>query len=404
MSIGSRICGTVGNEPSCWKGVYGMKPVTLWMAAATSVGLVAIPARAAAPESIGSAILVVNQVTAAIAAETRTLRTGDDVRQNELIEVSKTSKGEIRLNDDTKLALGPGSRLMLDRFVYSPDKTGNAIMLNMIEGTFRFITGLAKKPSYIIRTPSAAITVRGTIFDTYVMASGEAWVLLQEGGVSVCNIRGDCRTLDEPGKMIPVTASGEIGKPVRWADLGGIDGSIFDRAFPFVREVPSIDPSPVFTREALLETLSDRPVDQKRERIAKSQPKDEEERSTPRRKAKFVGIEMGRKRHVFKVVERDDDEDGDKVVKPRRPVGVRLPGRGIKIKKPKDVDKAGTEYPKSERRGKFLRAALGAAVIAGSLGSRGSSHYPKQPGGGEMIGHGMPGRSSLGGSILKEMK
>ena len=55
-------------------------------------------------------------------------------------------KGEFRLNDDTKLALGPGSRLVLDKFVYDSDKKAGSIVLDLTKGAFRFITGVASKP------------------------------------------------------------------------------------------------------------------------------------------------------------------------------------------------------------------------------------------------------------------
>ena len=127
-------------------------------------------------------------------------RTGDNVRQDELIEVSTDGTGEIRLRDNTQLALGPGSRLLLDEFVYKPDISGGAIVLNLVKGSFRFITGIAAKPAYVIRTPSASITVRGTIFDVYVQTSGMSWLLLIEGAIEVCNDEGRLRTARRAGQ------------------------------------------------------------------------------------------------------------------------------------------------------------------------------------------------------------
>jgi hypothetical protein len=80
-------------------------------------------AAVAAPgDAIGSAVTVVNYVTASLenAADERQLASGDDVRQQELIEVDQDSRSEIELNDRTKLALGPGARMLLDKFVYVP--------------------------------------------------------------------------------------------------------------------------------------------------------------------------------------------------------------------------------------------------------------------------------------------
>lgn len=215
--------------------------------------LVSASAAVAAPQQpVGSALLVVNLVTAEFNRDTRTLQTGDRVHQDETIEVGLDGSSELKLDDETKLALGPGSHLTLDKFVYDPAKANGSIVLDLVKGTFRFMTGVAAKPTYVIKTPAAAITVRGTIFDVYVQDNGLSWLLLHEGAVQVCNQRGQCRVHDEPGKLIRITGDGDVGSPVKWASLPGKDTVPFDNAFPFVAKSPSIDPTPFFTRDAIL--------------------------------------------------------------------------------------------------------------------------------------------------------
>lgn len=228
-----------------------MKSPSILTALALLVAFGAFPA--GAQERVGSAVVVVNLVTAAFNRDTRSLMDGDDVRQDELIEVGLDARSEIELEDQTKLALGPGSRLTLDKFVYDPDKqTDGSIVLDLIKGTFRFVTGVAEKPTYLIKTPAAAITVRGTIFDVYVEDDGFAWLLLHEGAVQVCNLRGECRDLDEPGKLIRIGDDGDVGSPVRWASLDDNNRVPFDDAFPFVSESPEFDSDPVLTRDAIM--------------------------------------------------------------------------------------------------------------------------------------------------------
>ena len=201
---------------------------------------------------VGSAVQVVNLVTAEFNRDTRTLQRGDRVHQDETIEVGLDGSSELKLDDDTKLALGPGSHLTLDKFVYDAEKAKGSIVLDLVKGTFRFMTGVAEKPTYIIKTPAAAITVRGTIFDVYVENNGLSWLLLHEGAVQVCNQRGDCKDLTEPGKLIRIGDDGAVGPPVRWASLPGSDKVPFDDAFPFVTKAPSIDPNPVLTRDVIV--------------------------------------------------------------------------------------------------------------------------------------------------------
>ena len=191
-------------------------------------------------------------MTAEYETDYRRLTKGDDVHQDELIEVSAKGTGELKLRDDTKLALGPGSQLLLDEFVYNPDMTGGAIVLNLVRGTFRFITGIAAKPAYVIRTPTASITVRGTIFDVYVQDSGLSWLLLIEGAIEVCNEEGECRVHDEPGKLIRITPAGDVGNPVKWASLPDKQAAPFNTAFPFMVAAPLIDPDPIFTPDYVI--------------------------------------------------------------------------------------------------------------------------------------------------------
>src|ERR1700730_16158631 len=135
------------------------------------------PASAAAGDAIGSAVTVVSVVTASLDNDKHNLAQGDGVRAQELIAVDNDGRSEIELRDKTKLALGPGAKLLLDKFVYDPDIDGGAIVMNL---------------------------VRGTIFDVYVKPDDTAWLLLIEGAVEVCTASGKCFVHDEPGKLIRI--------------------------------------------------------------------------------------------------------------------------------------------------------------------------------------------------------
>jgi len=214
---------------------------------------------AAPGDPIGSAITVVSIVTASLDKDQRKLAQGDGVRAQELIAVDDDGRSEIELRDKTKLALGPGAKLLLDQFVYDPDIDGGAIVMNLVRGSFRFITGLAAKPAYVIHVPNASITVRGTIFDVYVKPDNTAWLLLIEGAVEVCSSSGKCIVHDEPGKLIRILPD-TVGTPVKWAGLPGKVDAVFDAAFPFVSRAPGVDPNPIFTREQIvLGTFPEKP-------------------------------------------------------------------------------------------------------------------------------------------------
>src|SRR5262249_48882573 len=147
----------------------------------------------------------------------RKLSRGDDVHQDETIEVDPDAEGQLRLQDETKLALGPGSRLVLDKFVYDGGKKSGSIILNLANGAFRFITGIAAKQTYVINTPTASITVRGTIFDVYILSDNSVWLLLQEGAIEATGSNNVCHVLDRPGQLIQVSSGGAVSSPVNWS-------------------------------------------------------------------------------------------------------------------------------------------------------------------------------------------
>lgn len=219
--------------------------------AVSAFALTFLPAvTAMAADDIGAAITVNNVVTAELDSDKRRLAEGDPVRQNELIEVGEDSLGELKFRDETKLALGAGSRVVLDKYVYDPNKTAGSIVMNLVRGTFRFITGVAAKPTYQIKTPHASISVRGTIFDVFVQDDGAAWLLLIEGSVQVCNDLGICQVLDEPGKLVRIDDEGHVGKPTHWKSLPGKRDIKFEKAYPFFSQPTRISPEiPDFTDE-----------------------------------------------------------------------------------------------------------------------------------------------------------
>ncbi|MGQ0457526.1 MAG: FecR family protein [Hyphomicrobium sp.] len=234
--------------------------IRLAVCLALAASLSPCDARAASGDRIGDAVAIVNTVFADFEKSQRTLAAGDDVRQNEAIEVTADARGELKLDDDTKLALGPGARLVLDKFVYDSDKKAGSIVLDLTKGAFRFITGVAAKPTYVIKTPNASITVRGTVFDTFILPDDTVWLLLHSGGLEVTGRKSACRVLDQPGRLIRISKDGAVGNAVDWSKLEGADTAIFDTAFPFVEQPPEVDPTPVLTRAGIINSaLTDAP-------------------------------------------------------------------------------------------------------------------------------------------------
>ncbi len=71
----------------------------------------------------------------------------------------------VTLQDDTRLSLGPGSEVRLERYVFKPADGGFAMVLKFAKGVASYVSGrMAKLAPDAIRleTPAAIVGVRGT--------------------------------------------------------------------------------------------------------------------------------------------------------------------------------------------------------------------------------------------------
>jgi hypothetical protein len=193
-----------------------------------------------APE-IGTAVVIKRDVVATLGEDKRDLQEGGRVHRSEILETGSDSSAELKLDDQTKLALGPNAGLKLDDFLIGKSDGVTTIGVNFLKGTFRFITGSEKKEAYRIETPSATIGVRGTVFDVYVDGKGDTLVLLHEGEVEICNRTRDCRRHNSVGWIVRATVAGVLSAPLKFSP-GLIPGLTVGKAFPFLGRTLSIDP------------------------------------------------------------------------------------------------------------------------------------------------------------------
>ena len=210
-------------------------------ASTLAIALLVPCALAAATPEIGDTVAVKSEVTAEMGEEKRKLAKGAKVHQDETLVTGAKASAEIQLLDTTKLAVGPSARIVLDKFVYDAGAAPGSISINLSKGAFRFITGSSPKTAYEIKTPTASMGVRGTVFDVYVADNGETVVLLHEGGVDVCSTGSKCRRHDKSGHIVKVGLDRIISEPLQW-DGSILKGISVATAFPFVGKKLLIDP------------------------------------------------------------------------------------------------------------------------------------------------------------------
>jgi hypothetical protein len=125
--------------------------------------------------SSGTVILAKGVVTATAADKSnRVLAKGASIEEGDIINTANKSFAVIRMLDNTKLTLKPGTTIAIGKFSVEEGKEEGCI--NLVKGGLRTVTGLIgkRKPdSFQVDTPIASIGIRGTDFITRICAGDE---------------------------------------------------------------------------------------------------------------------------------------------------------------------------------------------------------------------------------------
>lgn len=116
---------------------------------------------AAAIDASGHAIRVDPAVNATGPGGERLIELQGAVFMGDEIVANPNGLAQIKFIDNTRIVVGPNSRLKIDTFVFNPDLTARKVVVTMLKGTFRFISGDSPDGAYTIRTPTMTIGVRG---------------------------------------------------------------------------------------------------------------------------------------------------------------------------------------------------------------------------------------------------
>ncbi len=115
----------------------------------------------------------------------RELRISEQVFAREIIETGRGGALHVLFLDGTDLRLGSASRVVLDRFVYDPSSRRGQMLVHMVRGAFRVVSGHMQKSGYKFVTPTATMGIRGTDFGVVVTEDGGTTVSVLEGEVEI---------------------------------------------------------------------------------------------------------------------------------------------------------------------------------------------------------------------------
>jgi len=160
-----------------------MRPSVCNFLAAMILAASAVPGFAE-PDSVGVAGAVnPHAVGQAPAGSIEQLAIGQNVVRNE--KISTFNKGQVQLifSDQSTLTLGENSEIVIDEFVYDPQKQAGSMTATVTTGVLRYVGGkISKKNDVSFLTPSGVVTVRGGI--ALIKVSAKPGVAAANGAVA----------------------------------------------------------------------------------------------------------------------------------------------------------------------------------------------------------------------------
>lgn len=167
--------------------------------------LFAAAAQAADPQNPAGSVKTVSG-TATVShggAAAKALSPGDRLFEKDVLITGKDSSLGVIFRDNTTLALGPGSRLVVERFLFEPQKGSLAQVLRISRGSMAAVSGeIVKLNPEVARveTPLYSIGIRGTHF----------LLTLEPGLESEADIAADKAAGKAAGR--PGASGGEVAK------------------------------------------------------------------------------------------------------------------------------------------------------------------------------------------------
>ena len=144
----------------------------LFVVTAIAAALVAQPAFA----EIGRIKSLVGEVTVLRNGAPQPVVSGFKLEQGDVVRTGKTGRVGIAFLDNTRMALGPASRITLEKFTYDRSRQTGDFVTSVNRGSLGVVSGniaKSKRDAMRVRTPTSMLGVRGTKFVVEVKGKGD---------------------------------------------------------------------------------------------------------------------------------------------------------------------------------------------------------------------------------------
>lgn len=153
----------------------------------------------------------------------RTLGKGLPLREGDRLTTSEGASAIIKLQDGTRMTVRPNSELVLQQYQFRENAQDNSMLMQLVRGGFRAITGVISKNSpnaARVQTSTATIGIRGTDFDARVCTTDcgaesarindSARPNAVQASAKVVTAQGELNAVDTAGQRRRVVAGGSV--------------------------------------------------------------------------------------------------------------------------------------------------------------------------------------------------
>lgn len=131
------------------------------------------------------------------------------------VTTGPTGRLRLRLPDETIITIGPNSDMVMDEFVYDPSAGAGKILVRLIKGLLRFVTGKVahRDPAAMrIALPAGDLAPRGTGFETFVGNDGSGYIKLFSGMLEITPRNGGVAFVMNQQRMVTFGPDGTFGR------------------------------------------------------------------------------------------------------------------------------------------------------------------------------------------------
>ena len=144
----------------------------------------------------------------------RELLVGHDVIRNERIKTQASGQAQLLFTDQSTLTVARNSEVVIDEFVFDPQKQTGNLAATVTTGVFRYVGGkISKQKDVTFYTPTGAVSVRGGI--VLIQVTGNSvHAFFMFGDHMTMTVNGSTQTTNKFNTSISSVGGGPPAPPV----------------------------------------------------------------------------------------------------------------------------------------------------------------------------------------------